>query len=109
MSVNGRRYLKFREFVFVQTIAQRLSQRQISPNQISITSIFLLCWPVFVFWYYRTRGRQGNGCCRYSRRWLSNAVYYAICSMAWSLSKEAKKRIPGSCLMICLTVFPMHC
>jgi len=40
MSVNGRRYLKFREFVFVQTIAQRLSQRQISPNQISITSIF---------------------------------------------------------------------
>ncbi|MGZ8189680.1 MAG: CDP-alcohol phosphatidyltransferase family protein [Methylococcaceae bacterium] len=39
MNVNGRRYLKFRELVFVQTIAQRLSRRQISPNQISIASI----------------------------------------------------------------------
>jgi phosphatidylglycerophosphate synthase len=40
MNVNGRRYLKFREFAFVQKIAQRLSRRQISPNQISIASIF---------------------------------------------------------------------
>jgi phosphatidylglycerophosphate synthase len=40
VKVTGRRYLKFREFVFVQTIAQRLSQRRISPNQISIASIF---------------------------------------------------------------------
>jgi len=39
-NVNGRRVLKFREFVFVQTIAQRLSRRRISPNQISIASIF---------------------------------------------------------------------
>ena len=40
MKVTGRRYLKFREFVFVQTIAQRLSQWRITPNQISIASIF---------------------------------------------------------------------
>jgi phosphatidylglycerophosphate synthase len=40
MNVNGRRYLKFRELGFVQTIAQRLSRRRITPNQISIASIF---------------------------------------------------------------------
>ena len=40
MNVNGRRYLKFRELSFVQTIAQRLSRRRITPNQISIASIF---------------------------------------------------------------------
>ena len=40
MNVNGRRYLKFRELAFVQTIAQRLSRLRIMPNQISIASIF---------------------------------------------------------------------
>ena len=40
MNVNGRRYLKFRELGFVQTIAQRLSRQRITPNQISIASIF---------------------------------------------------------------------
>lgn len=40
MNVNGRRYLKFRELSFVQTIALRLSRRRITPNQISIASIF---------------------------------------------------------------------
>jgi len=40
MNVNGRRYLKFRELSFVQTIAQRLSRLRIMPNQISIASIF---------------------------------------------------------------------
>lgn len=39
MKVEGRRVLKFREFAIVQTLAQRLSQRQITPNQISIASI----------------------------------------------------------------------
>lgn len=37
--VTGRRYLKFREFAFVKTLAQRLSRQQISPNQISMASI----------------------------------------------------------------------
>ena len=40
MNINGRRYLKFRELGFVQTIAQRLSRQRITPNQISIASIF---------------------------------------------------------------------
>jgi phosphatidylglycerophosphate synthase len=40
MNVNGRRYLKFRELGFIQTIAQRLSRQRITPNQISIASIF---------------------------------------------------------------------
>ncbi len=39
-NVTGRRYLKFREFAFVHAIARHLSQRNISPNQISIASIF---------------------------------------------------------------------
>lgn len=38
--VKGRRYLKFRELAIVQAIAQRLSRQRISPNQISIASIF---------------------------------------------------------------------
>lgn len=40
MNVYGRRYLKFRELGFIQKIAQRLSRQRITPNQISIASIF---------------------------------------------------------------------
>ena len=60
MSVNGRRYLKFREFVFVQTIAQRLSQRQISPNQISITSIFFALLASICFLVLPDTGSTGK-------------------------------------------------
>jgi phosphatidylglycerophosphate synthase len=40
IDLKSRRYLKFREFGFVQAIAKRLSGQRITPNQISIASIF---------------------------------------------------------------------
>ncbi|MCX7098345.1 MAG: CDP-alcohol phosphatidyltransferase family protein [Methylococcales bacterium] len=40
MNLNGRRYLRFREFAIVQSLALSLSKQNITPNQISIASIF---------------------------------------------------------------------
>ncbi len=60
MNVNGRRYLKFRELVFVQTIAQRLSQRRISPNQISIASILFATLASICFLLLPDTGSTGK-------------------------------------------------
>ncbi len=60
MNVNGRRYLKFRELVFVQTIAQRLSRRRISPNQISIASIFFAMLGSICFLLLPNAGSTGR-------------------------------------------------
>jgi phosphatidylglycerophosphate synthase len=61
MNVNGRRYLKFREFVFVQTIAQHLSRRRITPNQISIASIFFAALGSICFLQLPYTGSAGKG------------------------------------------------
>lgn len=60
MNVNGRRYLKFRELVVVQKIAQRLSRLQISPNQISIASIFFAALAGICFLLIPDTGSTGK-------------------------------------------------
>ena len=60
MNVIGRRYLKFRELGFVQTIAQRLSRRRITPNQISIASIFFAVMGSMCFLLLPDAGSTGK-------------------------------------------------
>ena len=60
MNVNGRRYLKFRELGFIQTIAQRLSRQRITPNQISIASIFFAALGGFCFLLLPDAGSTGK-------------------------------------------------
>ncbi len=60
MNINGRRYLKFRELGFVQTIAQRLSRQRITPNQISIASIFFAALGSMCFLLLPDAGSTGK-------------------------------------------------
>ena len=60
MNVTGRRYLKFRELGFIQTIAQRLSRRRITPNQISIASIFFATLGSICFLLLPVAGSTGK-------------------------------------------------
>lgn len=60
MNNNARRPLKVRDLRIAQNIAQRLSQQNITPNQISIASVFFAALSAFCLLLFGSINHEGN-------------------------------------------------